>query len=538
MRRVTSAVRAPFPYVPGKPGKRSECIIKPRARATTKVDARQFAPGWFSRFRSGIGCRQSNKKFTIAAPEGNVAGPTPDSENRGVAGRRRGRRADSAAGGGGFARPVRYVARRRARGRRHFLHRQPRRGGRHRRRVRLRQVGVVARDHGPAGETRRPGDQGARAVRRSRPAQAVRRRDARDPRPRHLDDLPGADDLAQPGPLDRRADHGAAVHPSEDDGRAGAGARARTASARRHHRRRAAPATISAPAFGRHAPARDDRDRAGLQSQAHHRRRADHGARRHHPGADPRADEGSVAAAQHRADHHHPQSRRGRPLRRPRQRDVRGAHHRARHRRRRLPAAAASLHDRPDALGAAARPAARRQARDHRGLAARSAHAAAGLPLCAALPLSPRRLRCDRRDPARSRAGPRHGLHPRRRDRRRHAGASCAAGQVRRDCDHDGIRRPDPEGRGAAQVFLGPAQRHRRDLLQDRDGEGGRRRIVYDRAGRDARARGRIRLRQDHRRSHRAQARRADRRHDPLRRRRYHAPNAARDARRCAAASR
>ena len=33
----------------------------------------------------------------------------------------------------------------------------------------------------------------------------------------------------------------------------------------------------------------------------HHRRRADHGARRHHPGADPRTDEGAVARARHRA---------------------------------------------------------------------------------------------------------------------------------------------------------------------------------------------------------------------------------------------
>ena len=55
---------------------------------------------------------------------------------------------------------------------------------------------------------------------------------------------------------------------------------------------------------------------ARLQSQADHRRRADHGARRHHPGADPRADEGADAAARRRADHHHPQSRRRRPLRR------------------------------------------------------------------------------------------------------------------------------------------------------------------------------------------------------------------------------
>ena len=51
---------------------------------------------------------------------------------------------------------------------------------------------------------------------------ALRRGDARDPRPRHLDDLPGADDLAQSGPLDRRADDGAAAHPSEDERRAGA----------------------------------------------------------------------------------------------------------------------------------------------------------------------------------------------------------------------------------------------------------------------------------------------------------------------------
>ena len=50
---------------------------------------------------------------------------------------------------------------------------------------------------------------------------------------------------------------------------------------------------VSASALGRHAPARDDRDRAGLRSQADHRRRADDRARRDHPGADPRADAAS-----------------------------------------------------------------------------------------------------------------------------------------------------------------------------------------------------------------------------------------------------
>ena len=45
-----------------------------------------------------------------------------------------------------------------------------------------------------------------------------------------------------------------------------------------------------APALRRHAPARDDRHRAGLQPEAADRRRADHRAGRHHPGADPGPD--------------------------------------------------------------------------------------------------------------------------------------------------------------------------------------------------------------------------------------------------------
>lgn len=44
---------------------------------------------------------------------------------------------------------------------------------------------------------------------------------------------------------------------------------------------------------GRHAPARDDRHRAELQPQAADRRRADHGARRDHSGADSAPDAGS-----------------------------------------------------------------------------------------------------------------------------------------------------------------------------------------------------------------------------------------------------
>ena len=44
---------------------------------------------------------------------------------------------------------------------------------------------------------------------------------------------------------------------------------------------------VSAPVLRRHAPAHDDRHRAGLRARTAHRRRAHHGARRHRAGADP-----------------------------------------------------------------------------------------------------------------------------------------------------------------------------------------------------------------------------------------------------------
>jgi ABC-type uncharacterized transport system YnjBCD ATPase subunit len=75
----------------------------------------------------------------------------------------------------------------------------------------------------------------------------------------------------------------------------------------------------------RHAPARDDRHGAGLQAQAADRRRADHRARRHHPGPDPRADQGAAGRAGHVGAVHHPRhGRRGRD-RRPHHRHVRRA---------------------------------------------------------------------------------------------------------------------------------------------------------------------------------------------------------------------
>ena len=159
----------------------------------------------------------------------------------------------------------------------------------------------------------------------------VRGGDARGPRPRHRHGVPGADDLAQSGADHRPPDH-------RDAGAAsGRRSRRRPSGARSSCSSWSASPTparrlqaVSASAFRRHAPARDDRHRARLQSQADHRRRADHGARRHDPGADPRADEDADAAAQRRADHHHPQSRRGRPLRQPGERHVCRPHRRER----------------------------------------------------------------------------------------------------------------------------------------------------------------------------------------------------------------
>ena len=128
-----------------------------------------------------------------------------------------------------------------------------------------------------------------------------------------------------------------------------------------------------------------------------HRRRADHRARRHDPGADPEADEGPVARPRHRAGGDHPQPRHRRALRRPRERDVRRAHGGAGDGRRRVRQAAASLYRRAAALGAAARPAARPEARDHRRPAAQPARPAAGLPLRAALPGAAAEPACRRR---------------------------------------------------------------------------------------------------------------------------------------------
>ncbi len=64
-------------------------------------------------------------------------------------------------------------------------------------------------------------------------------------------------------------------------------ARGRDAAPGAHSHARAPRQRLPAPVLRRHAPARDDRHRAGLQAQAADRRRADHRARRDDPGPDP-----------------------------------------------------------------------------------------------------------------------------------------------------------------------------------------------------------------------------------------------------------
>ena len=89
-------------------------------------------------------------------------------------------------------------------------------------------------------------------------------------------------------------------------------AQRRTARRGRHSRARAAAGAISASAFRRHAPAGRDRDRAVLRAEAADRRRADHRARRDHPGANPRSAGARAAPPAHGDDPDHPRSRRRR----------------------------------------------------------------------------------------------------------------------------------------------------------------------------------------------------------------------------------
>ena len=75
----------------------------------------------------------------------------------------------------------------------------------------------------------------------------------------------------------------------------------RTSEAGRHPAAGRAAWFLSAPDVGRPVPARDDRHRDRLQSEAVDRRRADHGARRDDPEADPRPSGPAAGRVRHGA---------------------------------------------------------------------------------------------------------------------------------------------------------------------------------------------------------------------------------------------
>ena len=192
------------------------------------------------------------------------------------------------------------------------------------RRIRLRQVGHRPCGHGPAAQGPADPGRGPRAARGRGPAGRERAAAARAALHPDVDDLPGADDRAQPGDALRRPDRRGAGHPYPP--RPGGAARAdpqdhgRGAPARAGADGRCLPAS----ALRRPAPADHDRDGAGAGAGAADRRRADDRARRHDPGADPAPDQGPAAPARDRRPVHHPRLRRGRRDRRPGGRDAMG----------------------------------------------------------------------------------------------------------------------------------------------------------------------------------------------------------------------
>ena len=124
------------------------------------------------------------------------------------------------------------------------------------------------------------------------PPEAMRRVRGREIGAVFQDPLTSLNPLYTIGQATRRDDHHAPRHV------AGAGPATRAGPARggRHLRAAAAHRPLSAPVLRRHAAARRDRAGARGETQAHHRRRADDGARCVDPGADHRAARRGCAA--------------------------------------------------------------------------------------------------------------------------------------------------------------------------------------------------------------------------------------------------
>ena len=166
---------------------------------------------------------------------------------------------------------------------------------------------------------------GQRHVRGRQPARAPRRRAPQGARRADLGDLPGPADQPASALQDRvadlRDDPGARPVGLEEGGD---DPDDRAASAGGHPEARHPGERLPAPVLGRHAAARDDRDGPRPRAQAHHRRRAHHGARRDRPGPDSGPAAAAAAGHGHGADHDHPRPRGGRRHRRRRAGHVRG----------------------------------------------------------------------------------------------------------------------------------------------------------------------------------------------------------------------
>ncbi len=178
-------------------------------------------------------------------------------------------------------------------------------------------------------------------------------------------------------------------------GRRGRGQRrggAAPAHRRRHPRSQAPDARLPARTLRRAAATRDDRDGDRRRPGTDHRRRTDHGARRHRagPGAAPAAAPARRDRLQHRADHPRPRGRRADLG--PHRRAVRRPHRRDRSDRRGPRRARPPVHPRAAALPADAGHRARPQARRARRFGAQCDDAAAGMRVRSALRARHRRL--------------------------------------------------------------------------------------------------------------------------------------------------
>ena len=274
-------------------------------------------------------------------------------------------------------------------------------------------------------------DLGLDRLRRQGPADGLRRGDAPAARQRDRDDLPGPAVVAAPLLQDRRPAGGGRPGPPRRLQGAGARPRGRDARPGRHPRAAPARGLLSARVLGRHAPARDDRDGAHQRSQAADRRRADDGARRDRPGADPRPHPAPAARARHRDRDDHPRPRRRGRGRRRHRRDVRGADRRVRRQGHDLRHARAPLHLGAAEVDPAPGLAARRGARADPGPPAVADHQAAGLLLPSALPVRARGAQAHRPAAGAGRRGGRRrqargGLPAAGPDAPRRCGRRCA----------------------------------------------------------------------------------------------------------------